>query len=180
MDGLERAGKSAERRLEAGLVAARWLVVPFYLLLGLSLLILFAAFTRELFYYLPHLFTMKTDTAILAVLTLIDLTLVANLVVIVIIASYESMVSRIETDVDRPAWMGAMGTSDVKLKLFSSIVAISGIELLKLFMGLDGPNPPSESTLFWLTTVHVVFVVTTLISAIADWVQTQTKLISKK
>lgn len=171
----EIVGKSFEHRLEQGLFAGRWLVVPFYLLLATALLILFAAFVRELAYYLPQLFTMKTDTAILAVLTLIDLTLVANLVVIVVLASYETMVSRIDTSADRPAWMGAMGAADVKLKLFTSIVAISGIELLKLFMGIDGPNPPSERALFWLTTVHVVFVVTTLVSAIADWVQAQTK-----
>jgi uncharacterized protein (TIGR00645 family) len=85
------------------------------------------------------------------------------------------MVSRIDTDADRPSWMGAMGAADVKLKLFTSIVAISGIELLKLFMRIDGGSPPSEKALFWLTIVHVVFVVTTLVSAIADWVQAQTK-----
>lgn len=171
----QAAAGRLERRLERGLFAGRWLVVPFYLLLSLALLILFAAFVRELAYYLPQLFTMETDKAILAVLTLIDLTLVANLVVIVVLASYETMVSRIDTDAERPACMGAMGAADVKLKLFTSIVAISGIELLKLFMGIDGPNPPSEKALFWLTTVHVVFVVTTLVSAIADWVQAQTK-----
>jgi uncharacterized protein (TIGR00645 family) len=164
-----------EQRLESGLVAARWTVVPFYILLGFAMLILFAAFVRELLYYLPQLFTMQTDTAILAVLTLIDLVLVANLVVIVVIASYETMVSRIDTAVERPAWMGALGTADVKLKLFTSIVAISGIELLKLFMRIDGPRPPSEQALYWLTIVHVVFVLTTLISAVADWVQAQTK-----
>ncbi|MGL6043351.1 MAG: YqhA family protein [Sandaracinobacteroides sp.] len=167
--------RSFEHRLERGLFAARWLVVPFYLLLGLGLLILFVAFLRELAYYLPKLLTMETDIAILAVLTLIDLTLVANLVIIVMLASYETMVSRIDTDAERPSWMGSMGAADVKLKLFTSIVAISGIELLKLFMRIDGANPPSEKALYWLTIVHVVFVVTTLVSAAADWVQAQTK-----
>jgi uncharacterized protein (TIGR00645 family) len=174
-DDQSKKGNRFEWMLEQGLFASRWMVVPFYLLLGLSMLILFVAFVRELGTYLPKMFTMETDLAIMAVLTLIDLVLVANLVVIVMISSYETMVSRIDTDADRPSWMGSMGTADVKLKLFTSIVAISGIELLKLFMRIDGANPPSEKALYWLTVVHVVFVVTTLVSAISDWVQAQTK-----
>ncbi|WP_207790815.1 YqhA family protein [Thermaurantiacus tibetensis] len=161
--------------VERALFAARWLVVPFYAALLLALLMLFVVFARTLLAYLPKLLALDVDTVILATLALIDIALVANLVVIVVLASYEMMVSRIDTDAERPGWMGALGFGDVKLKLFSSIVAISGIQLLKLFMGLDGPNPPAETTLFWLVVVHVTFVVSTLLSALSEWISSQAK-----
>jgi uncharacterized protein (TIGR00645 family) len=163
-------------RIERALFASRWLVVPFYFGLLLSLLMLFVIFAKGLLTYLPKLLTLDLDTVILATLALIDIALVANLVVIVVLASYEMMVSRIDTDAERPGWMGALGFGDVKLKLFSSIVAISGIQLLKLFMGLGGPNPPSTDTLFWLVVVHATFVVSTLLSALAEWISSQAKV----
>lgn len=178
-DRLNPVPGALERRLEQALFASRWLVVPFYLGLLLTLLILFGVFVRELLKYLPQVLTMDANTAILATLTLIDLALAANLVVIVVLASYETMVSKIDTTEERPGWMGSLGFSDVKLKLFTSIVAISGIQLLKLFMAVDGPNPPSEAALYWLTVVHVVFVGTTLISALADWVSAKAKAVKK-
>lgn len=161
--------------IERALFASRWLVVPFYFGLLLSLLMLFVIFVKGLLSYLPRLLLLDLDTVILATLALIDIALVANLVVIVVLASYEMMVSRIDTEAERPGWMGALGFGDVKLKLFSSIVAISGIQLLKLFMGLGGPNPPPTDTLFWLVVVHVTFVVSTLLSALSEWISAQAK-----
>jgi len=127
------------------------MMVPFYLGLLFTLVLLFGVFVRELLKYLPDMWTMDANTAILATLTLIDLALVGNLVVIVVLASYETMVSKIDTDAERPGWMGSLGFADVKQKLFTSIVAISGIHLLKLFMSVGGSNPPEERTMFWLT-----------------------------
>ncbi|WP_448581798.1 TIGR00645 family protein [Thermaurantiacus sp.] len=161
--------------IERALFASRWLVVPFYFGLLLSLAMLFVIFVKGLLTYLPKLVTLDLDTVILATLALIDIALVANLVVIVVLASYEMMVSRIDTQAERPGWMGALGFGDVKLKLFSSIVAISGIQLLKLFMGIGGPNAPAPETLFWLVIVHVTFVVSTLLSALSEWISAQAK-----
>ncbi|WP_448580030.1 TIGR00645 family protein [Thermaurantiacus sp.] len=161
--------------IERALFASRWLVVPFYFGLLLALLMLFTAFAKGLITYVPKMLTMELDDVILVSLALIDIALVANLVVIVVLASYEMMVSRIDTGAERPGWMGGMGFGDVKLKLFSSIVAISGIQLLKTFMGLGGPNPPSTDTLFWLVVVHATFVVSTLLSALAEWVSATAK-----
>jgi uncharacterized protein (TIGR00645 family) len=119
------------------------------------------------------------NTAILASLTLIDLALVANLVMIVVLASYETMVSKIDTAHTRPEWMGALGFSDVKLKLFASIVAISGIQLLKLVMEYGGPTRPDPEAVDWLTVVHVVFVATTVLSALTDWLGARAKAMRK-
>ncbi|WP_448586172.1 YqhA family protein [Thermaurantiacus sp.] len=164
-----------QRAIERGLFASRFLVVPFYLGLGAALLMLFVVFVQQILFYVGKLATLDVDTAILAALTLIDLGLVANLVVIVALSSYETMVSKIDTDVDRPGWMGALGFADVKQKLFTSIVAISGIQLLKLAMGVDTANPPSERALLWLVVVHLTFVLTTLLSAGAEWVAARGK-----
>ncbi len=161
--------------IERALFASRWLVVPFYVGLLLALVMLFVVFVKGLLTYLPKVFLLDLNTVILATLALIDIALVANLVVIVVLASYEMMVSRIDTEHERPGWMGALGFGDVKLKLFSSIVAISGIQLLKLFMGLGGTNQPPADTLFWLVVVHVTFVISTLLSAISEWVSSQAK-----
>ena len=161
--------------IERALFASRWLVVPFYAGLLISLLLLFVVFVKSLFTYLPKLLLLDLDSVILATLALIDIALVANLVVIVVLASYEMMVSRIDTQTERPGWMGALGFADVKLKLFSSIVAISGIQLLKMFMGIGSANPPESETLFWLVVVHVTFVVSTLLSALAEWVSAMAK-----
>jgi uncharacterized protein (TIGR00645 family) len=160
----------AQRAIGRILFASRWLVVPFYLGLVLALVMLAVVFVREITYYLGKFGSLDVDTAILASLTLIDIALVANLVIIVSLSSYETMVSRIHAGADRPGWMGALGFADVKQKLFTSIVAISGIQLLKIAMSIDGPNPPAAQSLFWLAAVHLTFVITTLLSATAEWI----------
>jgi uncharacterized protein (TIGR00645 family) len=168
-----------QRGIERALFAARWLVVPFYVGLLLALLMLGAVFIQQVAYYLSKFASLDVDTAILATLTLIDIALVANLVIIVALSSYETMVSRIDAGSERPGWMGALGFADVKQKLFTSIVAISGIQLLKLAMAIDGPSPPTTQSLFWLTMVHIAFVLTTLLSAGAEWVAANAKSIKK-
>jgi uncharacterized protein (TIGR00645 family) len=164
-----------QRGIERALFASRWLVVPFYLGLWVALLMLFVVFVQQGGYYLGKIAHLDVDTAILAALTLIDIALVANLVIIVALSSYETMVSKIQTDGERPGWMGALSFADVKQKLFTSIVAISGIQLLKMAMGFDTQNPPSERAILLLVLVHVTFVLTTLLSSVAEWVVTSTK-----
>ncbi len=178
-DPRQEAIDAAERRIERALFSARWLVVPFYLGLLAALALLFAAFIQELLKYLARLPDLDPNTAILASLTLIDLALVANLVIIVVLASYETMVSKIDTAQTRPEWMGALGFSDVKLKLFASMVAILSIQLLKLVMGYGGPTRPDPEAAYWLAVVHIVFVATTVLSALTDWLGARAKAMRK-
>ena len=71
-------------------------------------------------------------------LSLIDLTFTANLVLIVIFSGYENFVSKFETgDHDRPDWMTKVDFGGLKQKLMTSIVAISAIQVLKAFMNID-------------------------------------------
>lgn len=161
-----------ERSLEKVLFASRWLMAPMYLGLTLALVMLIVVFFRELLYYLPQLMEMSSDSAILAVLTLIDLTLAANLLTIVLFSGYENFVSKLDiaADAERPAWMGTVDFAGLKIKLIASIVAISGIHLLKKFMEIgEGDQPLDETALFWLAIIHGVFVFSGLLMAAMDW-----------
>jgi uncharacterized protein (TIGR00645 family) len=155
---------------EQFLFGARWLLAPFYLGLILSLLLLLVAFVRAFWTAALSIGTLSVEDAILAMLTLLDLALAANLVLVVILAGYEAFVSKIDTagHEDRPGWMGTTTFSGLKLKLFASIVAISGIQLLKSFMGI--PHRTLDGTqLMWLTAIHLTFVVTAVLSALTDY-----------
>ena len=114
----------AETQFERNLFRARWLMAPFYLGLVLALVMLLVVFVRELFYYLPQAFIvgdghMTSDTAILAILSLVDLSLAGNLLLIVLYSGYENFVSKLDLDenqVDRPPWMGSVDFSGLKMK----------------------------------------------------------------
>ena len=125
-----------ERLLETGIFAARWLMAPFYVGLCLALAVMMVVFVKELVHYIPRVLSMDAEDAILMALTLIDLSLSGNLMIIVIFSGYENFVSKIDTHghADRPSWMGSVDFSGLKIKVIASIVAISAIALLKAFL----------------------------------------------
>lgn len=132
-----------EQRFEKALFASRWLLAPFYLGLVLSIFLLIFKFFAEMFHLFANSFSMSGGDMIIGILTLIDVALIANLLFIIIFSGYESFVSKIEVEdeADKPAWMGKVGFSALKLKLISSIVAISSIELLKAFINVEAYTP---------------------------------------
>ncbi len=156
-----------ERFLERTMFASRWLMAPFYIGLVLSLVLLLVKFVQELVHLAPHIMDMKESDAILGILTLIDMSLAGNLLLIVIFSGYENFVSKIHVDnhEDKPDWMGKVDFSGLKLKLIASIVAISGIQLLKQFMNVG--NVPKED-LMWLVIVHLTFVLSGVMLAVMD------------
>jgi len=163
----------AERLLEALLFHSRWLLAPFYLGLVLALVMLLSAFVGELWHALQGLSDATPEEVILAVLSLIDLSLAGNLVVIVIFSGYENFVSKIDTEgsEDRPTWMGTLDFSGLKMKLIGSIVAISAISLLRAFMTLTETDVPFDGErVRWLVILHLTFVVSGLLFAAMDWV----------
>ena len=165
-----------ETWLERGLFASRWLMAPFYVGLVLALAALLVVFFQELFRELPHILLMKPEDAILMALTLIDLSLAANLMVIVILSGYENFVSKIDTasHEDRPDWMGTVDFSGLKMKLIASIVAISAIALLKAFLKLTEPGVAlDQARLLWLVVVHLSFVVSGVLLAVMDWLNSK-------
>lgn len=170
-----------ESVIEKILYASRWLMAPVYLGLSVLLLALAIKFFQELIHIFPVLFDMKEQDLILAMLTLIDLTLVGSLIVMVMFSGYENFVSQIdiaETG-EKLAWLGKMDAGSLKLKLSSSIVAISAIHLLKAYMDFKPSvaiDSPEETKLMWLLIVHMGFVVSTLFMAVMDHIERKTKL----
>ncbi|MBK3776354.1 TIGR00645 family protein [Azospirillum brasilense] len=156
-----------ERRFEQIIFASRWLLAPFYLGLVVSLVLLLAKFMQEIFHIVPHVLEMQEKDVLLAVLTLIDLSLAGNLLLMVIFSGYENFVSKIDVadHKDRPDWMGKVDFGGLKLKLIASIVAISGIHLLKSFMNIDNT---SKENLMWMVIVHMTFVVSGVLLALMD------------
>lgn len=167
--------QALEDRFEKGLFASRWLMAPMYLGLVVALAMMSVIFVRELVYYAPQVLTLSAEKTILVVLTLIDLTLAANLLLIVMFSGYENFVSKFDFDAgtDRPDWMGKVDFGGLKMKLIASIVAISGIHLLKRFMEIGDPTAKAtdDRTLMWLTVIHLTFVVSGVLMALMDWLQ---------
>jgi uncharacterized protein (TIGR00645 family) len=160
-----------EALIERLIFASRWLMAPIYLGLIASLAILLVTFFRELALHAPQVLTMDETDIILLVLTLVDLSLAGNLVLIVIFSGYENFVSKIEAahnDRDRPEWMGTLDFSGLKIKLIASIVAISGIHLLKIFMNLEDYT---VTQLTWYVVIHVTFIVSGVAFAFMDWIE---------
>jgi uncharacterized protein (TIGR00645 family) len=173
------AKSELERRFEHVLFAARWLMAPIYLGLAVALMMLLVVFLRELAYYAPQVLHMESEEVILAALTLIDLSLAGNLLLIVLFSGYENFVSKFDIgdERERPSWMGTVDFSGLKMKLVASIVAISAISLLKAFMevgeyaagtAIDVPK------LRWMVIIHVTFVVSGVLLAVMDWVTART------
>lgn len=157
----------AERILESWVFQSRWLLAPLYLGLIVGLGILLVKFAQELLIFLPNTLSASQNDVILALLTLVDLVLVSNLVLMVVFSGYENFVSKIDVHdhPDRPEWMGKLDSGGLKLKLIASIVAISSISLLKSFMNID---KVSDRDLYWMVAMHALFVVSGLILALTD------------
>lgn len=156
-----------EHFLERFIFASRWLLAPFYLgLVGAIALLLFK-FAKEIFNLLPVVVSGEGTQVMVGVLTLVDVALVANLLIIIIFAGYENFVSKIDTGdhEDRPDWMGHVSFSDLKIKVIGSIVAISGIELLKAFVSIEAY---SNEQLAWKVGLHMAFVVSGVLFALMD------------
>lgn len=156
-----------EHRLERALFASRWLMAPFYAGLVLGLAALMVVFIRDLMGFIIKVPTAKEADVILGVLTLIDLSLAGNLVVMVVFSGYENFVSKMDhvMDRDRPDWMGTIDFSALKLKLLASIVAISAIHLLKAFMNVAAM---SDREMMWLLAIHITFVGSGVLLALTD------------
>ncbi len=160
--------KNIEHALERLMFGSRWLLAPFYLGLVFCIVLLLVKFSKEVAALVPVVFTGEGSQVIIGILSLIDITLVANLLIIIIFAGYENFVSKIHTGnhEDRPDWMGHVNFSDLKMKVIGSIVAISAIELLKSFVNV---HELSNEQLGWKVGIHLTFIVSGVMFALMDW-----------
>ena len=159
--------KKVERGLELLMFNSRWLLAPFYIGLVVAVGLLLIKFAQEFVHLMAHVFTSSESEVVLAVLTLVDMSLVANLLLIIIFSGYENFVSKIDTGdhEDRPEWMGKVDFSGLKVKLIASIVAISAIELLKSFVNVAALD---NRELMWKVGIHVTLIVSGVLFAVMD------------
>lgn len=156
-----------ESTIERLLLGSRWLLVPLYVLLMLILLVFVVKAGQEFLHLIEVVFEIDEAQLVLAVLSLVDMALVGNLIVMVALSGYETFVSRFDTigEMEKPGWLGKLDPGTVKLKVAASIVAISAIHLLKQYMNAETYD---AERILVLTAVHLAFVVSALILAFVD------------
>ncbi|NMA98692.1 MAG: TIGR00645 family protein [Phyllobacteriaceae bacterium] len=156
--------KRLELFVENIILASRWLLVAFYIGLGVALALYAFTFFVKLWDFGSHILELGETETILKVLGLIDAALIASLVVMVLISGYENFVSRFDNE-EEVHWLGQIDAGSLKIKVASTIVAISSIHLLQIFL-----NVPTygDQDIFWYTVLHVTFIVSALFLAPID------------
>ena len=148
--------------------SARWILAPLFLGLSLALLALALKFFQEVWHVLPHVFELSESDLILSLLSMVDMGLVGGLLVMVMYSSYANFVSRLDldaTDSERLGWLGKMDAGSLKNKVAASIVAISSIHLLRIFMNI---STIENDKLLWYVIVHLTFVLSALVMCWID------------
>ena len=165
--------KTLERLIENTILASRWILVVFYFGLAAALLIYALAFAKKLVEVASHVMTFGEADAVLAMLGLIDAALVASLIVMVMIAGYENFVSRFDQAGDTQlSWLGKLDAGSLKVKVASTIVAISSIHLLQVFLNAVQYD---NAKIMWLTVMHMTFVFSAVFLGLLDRIMSQQK-----
>ena len=156
-----------ERFIENAMYASRWLLAPVYFGLSLGLIALTIKFFQEIFHILPHIFSVSESDMILTLLSLVDMTLVGGLLMMVMFSGYENFVSQLDINEgkEKLSWLGKMDATSLKNKVAASIVAISSIHLLRVFM--DAKNVP-DNKLMWYVIIHLTFVLSAFVMGYLD------------
>jgi uncharacterized protein (TIGR00645 family) len=159
--------KRIEHFLERLMYASRWIMAPIFLGMSLILLVLAIKFFQELYHFLPHILEIDDGQIILKLLTFVDLTLVGSLTLIVMFSGYENFVSRmdIEAGTEKLDWLGTHDYGSLKLKVATSIVAISSIRLLKVFMEVEHIE---NDKMLWYVVIHMTLVISAFIMGYLD------------
>ena len=157
----------AERVVQRTIFASRWLLAPFYLGLAVCLVVVLIKFVHNIAVLVFVTLFLGGSDVVTAALSLIDLSLIANLLLVVMFSGYENFVSRFELDDQKykPAWMGHVSFGALKLKLLTSIVAISAVHLLEIFMNID---KASDRELEWSIGIQVTLILTGVLLSVMD------------
>jgi len=156
-----------ERFVEQLLYRSRWILAPIYLGLSVALIALGIKFFQEVVHLIIHIIALKEADMVLVVLSLIDMAMVGGLIVMVMMSGYENFVSRLDVDEgeEKLGWLGTMDSSSLKAKIAASIVAISSIHLLKVFMNTEATD---NDKILWYVLVHMTFVVSAFAMGFLD------------
>ncbi len=159
--------KKIESAVETMIFASRWIQAPLYLGLIIGGILYAYKFLVELIHLCVSINEITESALMLGVLTLVDITMVANLLIMVIIGGYTTFVSRMDIDghEDKPEWLQKVDAGTLKVKLAGSLVGVSGIHLLQVFINIK--NQDSEQ-IMWQTIIHVVFLLSSIMLAYSE------------
>lgn len=157
--------QSVERLIERIIVASRWVLVVFYLGLVGALLLYAVAFLAKFRDLAMNIFALSATDTILAMLGLIDASLVASLLLTVLLSGYVNFVSPMDGDHEAPGWIGKVDSGTLKVKLAVAIVAISSIHLLEVFLNVEHY---ADDKILWLTVLHITFLASAYLLATLD------------
>ncbi len=155
---------------EAILLFCRWLQLPLLIGLVVALVIFEIKFAEHLIDTLSNVGSITRDQAILVTLDLIDMVLIANLVVMVVISGYETFISplHVANDSDIPAWMRRSTTGKLKLRIATTILLISTIHLLHIYLD---PAQVNEAEAIFMMITQVLFISTAAAFVIFNWLE---------
>jgi uncharacterized protein (TIGR00645 family) len=161
------ASNQAEAFFESVVFASRWIQAPLYAGLIVAELLYAYKFLIELWEMVIHINKMEETVFMLGVLGLIDVTMVANLLTMVVIGGYATFVSKLDLDQhpDRPDWLTHVDPGTIKIKLAASLIGISSIHLLKGFVDVANENPEH---LKWKIFIHMTFLASAILLAWTD------------
>lgn len=160
-------GERSRLALERIMFGSRWLLAPIYLGLIVALVMLVVKFFQELVEVAPKLLAISTSDMIVELLSLVDLSLAANLLLMVMLAGYDNFVATFSgvAPESRPRWLSHTDYGTLKLKLLSSIIAIASVKMLETYLNLG--NLPREQVIGYLA-MFVCFAVVGVLLALMD------------
>lgn len=168
--------------LAALIFSSRWLQLPLYLGLIVAQAVYVVLFLKELWHLISEATNLNEQQMMLIVLSLIDVVMISNLLMMVIVGGYETFVSRLRlhNHPDQPEWLSHVNASVLKVKLAMAIIGISSVHLLKTFIAAGnlgapqasnpspGVTPVTAEGVMWQTIIHGVFILSALGIAFTD------------
>ncbi len=160
--------QAVEKTIEQVIFASRWIQAPLYAGLILAGVLYAFKFLQHLWHMTWDLGHMTETQVMLGVLTLVDITMVANLLTMVIIGGYATFVSRLDLEghPDRPDWLEHIDAGTMKVKLAGSLVGVSGIHLLQTFINIESLAPDGDyRSVMWQVIIHITFLASSILLA---------------
>jgi uncharacterized protein (TIGR00645 family) len=112
--------------------ATRWMLIPLYVGLYAALAIYVYKFFEEVAQMLWHFRSLTEGQMVLGIISLVDIIMVANLVVMISISGFSVFVREYKMDElsNRPRWMNRISSSSQKIKMGMSLIGIMMVHIL--------------------------------------------------
>lgn len=161
-----------EYGFELIIFSSRWIQAPLYAGLIIAEILYAWKFLTELWHMVYDLHNLSETVFMFGILTLVDITMVANLLTMVVIGGYATFVSKLslESHPDRPDWLTHVDPGTIKVKLAASLIGISSIHLLKAFVNVANI---STEHIQWQILIHLTFLGSAILLAWTDKIMTK-------